>query len=46
MILAGKFMELEKNHFECGNPYPERQILYASAYSWLLVEKPMISKLV
>ena len=35
----GKWMELEKNHSERGNPNPERQTRYVLTHKWILAAK-------
>jgi hypothetical protein len=39
MKFAGKWMELEKNFPEWGNPDSERQMCYALTYKWILAVK-------
>ena len=45
MKFSGKWMDLEKNQFNCGNPDTEKQIWYASTYMWILAVRSMITKL-
>lgn len=40
MTFVGNWVELEKNHSNCGIPDSERRLWYGFAYMWILTMEP------